>query len=56
MLSHFMCAVKITNVEENGNWGYISCIGCVEEDCKQEGKYNAIVVLTARWQEKGLTS
>lgn len=52
MQSHFMCAVKITNVEENGNWSYVSCIGCVGEVFKQEGKYKCNCGTTSPVDEK----
>ncbi|KAK1365915.1 hypothetical protein POM88_000695 [Heracleum sosnowskyi] len=36
---NFMCYVKITNVEETGNWWYYSCSYCLEEAYKLEGKF-----------------
>ncbi|KAL1831499.1 hypothetical protein ACET3Z_001150 [Daucus carota] len=37
---------------ENGNWSYVSCIGCVGEVFKQEGKYKCNCGTTSPVDEK----
>lgn len=40
MQKNYLCAVRISNVEEGDNWWYLSCIKCKDgEALKNDGNY-----------------